>query len=77
MVLLFLIFPLRKRRIKTLCDQYNISFIPMVTLTSKNRIPMIVEEAEGFIYCVSSMGVTGIRNEISSEILEVIQDIKR
>ena len=65
-----------KKELKAVSDQYQITLISMITPTSKKRIPMIVKEAEGFIYCVSSMGVTGVRSEISCEIGNLIRDIK-
>lgn len=42
----------------------NIYLIPLVAPTSKDRIKKIIESGNGFIYCISSMGVTGERNEI-------------
>jgi tryptophan synthase alpha chain len=63
--------------IKPYCDKYNISLISMIAPTSKDRIRMIAKEAEGFIYCVSSMGVTGVRTEISSEVSKMIQMVKK
>ncbi len=66
-----------KDELKVVCDQYQITLISMITPSSKKRIPMIVKEAEGFIYCVSSMGVTGVRSEISNEIGDFIRKIKK
>lgn len=37
---------------------------------------MIAAEAEGFVYCVSSLGVTGMRSEISTDIASLIRDVK-
>ena len=42
-----------------ICHKYNVDLISMVAPTSENRIAMIAKEAEGFIYVVSSLGVTG------------------
>lgn len=58
------------------CVKYGITFISMIAPTSKERIRMIANEAEGFIYCVSSMGVTGVRKEIGSGVEEMIQLVK-
>ncbi len=62
--------------LKPFCDQYGVTLISMIAPTSKDRIRMIAQEAEGFIYCVSSMGVTGIRSEIGSEVEEMIRLVK-
>lgn len=54
-------------------DVYSIS---LVTPTSKDRIKKIAEEAEGFLYCVSSTGVTGVRSEFSTDFDEFMGIIK-
>ena len=41
------------------CDAYGIDIIPLIAPTSKDRITMIAKAAKGYIYCVSSLGVTG------------------
>ena len=46
----------------------GIQRISMIAPTSKERITMIAKEAEGFLYCVSSLGVTGIRSDISTDL---------
>ena len=38
---------------------------------------MIAEEAEGFLYCVSSLGVTGVRNKITTDISEMIKQVRQ
>lgn len=48
--------------------QYGIERISMIAPTSKERIAMIAKESEGFLYCVSSLGVTGIRSDISTDL---------
>ncbi len=58
------------------CLKYNIDLISMIAPTSRNRIRMIAGEAQGFIYCVSSMGVTGVREEIGSDVEEMIKLVK-
>jgi len=60
------------------CIQNDVALISIVAPTSKERIRMIVEESQGFVYCVSSLGVTGPRNEISGvdEIIRVVKGIK-
>lgn len=58
------------------CREHGITLIPMVAPTSGERIRMIAEEAEGFVYCVSSPGVTGIREKIGDETGEIIKVVK-
>lgn len=65
-----------KDELKEYCDQYNVTLISMIAPTSKERIRMIAEEAEGFLYCVSSMGVTGERSDIGSDAKEMIRQVK-
>lgn len=62
-----------KEELMPFCSKYNVTFISMIAPTSNERIRMIAAEAEGFIYCVSSMGVTGVRNEFGSNIKEMIK----
>ncbi|HEY9061766.1 MAG TPA: tryptophan synthase subunit alpha [Pseudobacteroides sp.] len=58
------------------CSKYNVTFVSMIAPTSQSRIRMIASEAEGFIYCVSSMGVTGVRQDIGSNVEEMIKLVK-
>jgi tryptophan synthase alpha chain len=57
-------------------SKYGIDFISMIAPTSKNRIRTISREAKGFLYCVSSMGVTGVRKDIGDEVAEMIKTAK-
>ena len=50
-----------KEELQPYCTKYDVTLISMIAPTSHDRIRMIAHEAEGFIYCVSSMGVTGVR----------------
>ncbi|KZL89094.1 tryptophan synthase subunit alpha [Clostridium magnum] len=50
--------------------------IPLVSPVSKERIPMIVNEAKGFVYCVSSMGVTGQDATFHKEIKNYLEEVK-
>lgn len=54
---------------------YGIDIISLIAPTSENRISMIAKEAEGFIYIVSSLGVTGLRNEITTNIGDIVRVI--
>ncbi|MCR5715737.1 MAG: tryptophan synthase subunit alpha [Lachnospiraceae bacterium] len=55
---------------------HDLRLISMIAPTSKERIRMIAKEAEGFIYVVSSMGVTGMRNDIKTDIGSMIEEIR-
>lgn len=65
-----------KEELHPYCSKYGITLISMIAPTSNDRIRMIASEAEGFIYCVSSMGVTGVRKEIGNEAREMIKIAK-
>ncbi len=58
------------------CLKYGINYISMIAPTSNNRILMIAQEAQGFIYCVSSLGVTGVREHISDDAREMVKLVK-
>jgi len=60
----------------TECQKYGITQISMIAPTSKERIETIAKEAEGFIYCVSSLGVTGMRSEIQSSVAEMVNQVR-
>jgi tryptophan synthase alpha chain len=65
-----------KEELKPFCDKYGITLISMIAPTSNERIYQIAREANGFLYCVSSMGVTGMRSEITSNVEEMIRLVK-
>lgn len=57
-----------KKEFAPLCRQYGLDLISMIAPTSESRIAMIAKEADGFLYIVSSLGVTGVRSEIKTDI---------
>lgn len=59
-----------------LCKAYNMDLISLIAPTSEERISMIAREASGFVYCVSSLGVTGVRSEITTDIKKMVQLVK-
>lgn len=59
-----------------LCRQYGVELISLIAPTSSNRIAMIAKEAEGFIYLVSSLGVTGMRSEITTDLASIVKVIR-
>lgn len=54
------------------CDKYDIDMISLIAPTSHERIKMIAAEAKGFVYCVSSLGVTGVRTEIKTDLASMV-----
>ena len=58
------------------CRERGLSFISLVAPTSENRIATIAKEAEGFLYIVSSMGVTGVRSEITTDIGGMVELVR-
>lgn len=65
-----------KDELRPYCDKYGIDLISLIAPTSRDRIRIIAGEAQGFVYCVSSLGVTGVRQEISTDIGEMIRLVK-
>ena len=65
-----------KEEFDAVCSAHGLDFISLIAPTSDERIKMIASEAKGFIYCVSSMGVTGTRNEFSSDIDSMIEKVR-
>lgn len=58
-------------------DRYGLDLISMIAPTSEDRIAMIAKEAKGFIYMVSSLGVTGTRSEITTDISTMTDLVKK
>ena len=65
-----------KGEFEGICEKFGIDLISLIAPTSKERIAMIAKEAKGFLYCVSSLGVTGVRTEIGTAIGDLIQTVK-
>ena len=59
------------------CRQYGVDLISFVAPTSDDRIEMIAREAEGFLYIVSSLGVTGTRSEITTDLASIVKTVRR
>ncbi|MDO4616277.1 MAG: tryptophan synthase subunit alpha [Lachnospiraceae bacterium] len=66
-----------KEEFQALCTEYDVNLISMIAPTSENRIAMIAKEAEGFIYLVSSLGVTGVRTEIKTDLASITKVIRQ
>lgn len=65
-----------KAELSGVCKENGIDLISMIAPTSADRIETIAKEAEGFIYCVSSLGVTGVRSEIKTDIGAMVAHVK-
>ncbi len=59
------------------CKKYGVDLISLIAPTSGDRVAMIAKEAEGFIYVVSSLGVTGTRSSIETDISSVVDIIRK
>lgn len=59
-----------------ICRQYGVDLISLIAPTSADRIAMIAREADGFIYVVSSLGVTGVRSEITTDVESIVRVIR-
>ncbi len=62
--------------LKPVASKYGLDLITMIAPTSKERIKTVAKEADGFIYVVSSMGVTGERSEITTDVGEIVNTIR-
>ena len=66
-----------KEEFLPLCHQDGVDLISMIAPTSENRIAMIAKEAEGFLYLVSSLGVTGVRSEIKTDLASIAEVVRQ
>ena len=65
-----------KEEFDSVCKKYGLDLISLIAPTSHERITQIAKEAEGFVYCVSSLGVTGMRSAITTDIGARVQLVK-
>lgn len=65
-----------KGEFEPLCAKYGLELVSMIAPTSQQRIWAIAREAKGFVYCVSSLGVTGIRSNITTDIGSMVALVK-
>ena len=62
-----------KDEFQPLCRKYGVDLVSLIAPTSENRIAVIAKEAEGFLYIVSSLGVTGTRSEIKTDLASIVK----
>lgn len=65
-----------KAEFEDICVKYDIDLVSLIAPTSANRIAMIAKEAKGFIYVVSSLGVTGTRSSITTDLDSIVKVIR-
>ncbi len=66
-----------KEEFLPICQKYGVFFLSLIAPTSADRIAMISKEAEGFLYIVSSLGVTGTRSEITTDLSSIIDVVRK
>lgn len=65
-----------KEEFQPLCKKYDVDLISLIAPTSRQRIAMIAKEASGFLYIVSSLGVTGVRSEITTDVSSIVKVVR-
>lgn len=65
-----------KEEFMPFCHKYDVDLVSLIAPTSENRVAMIAREAEGFIYIVSSLGVTGVRSEIKTDLASIVKVVR-
>jgi tryptophan synthase alpha chain len=63
--------------LRKLCNEYRISLISLVAPSSRNRMEKISSLGDGFIYYVTSLGVTGTREDFSEDLRGSISELKK
>ena len=66
-----------KEEMDSVFSQYGLDVISLIAPTSHDRIQAIAAEAKGFVYCVSSLGVTGMRSSINKGVAQMIEQVKK
>ena len=65
-----------KEEFDTVCKEYGLDLISMIAPTSHQHIQTIAKETNGFIYCVSSLGVTSVRSKITTDISAMVDLVR-
>lgn len=65
-----------KQELEPYCNKHGVELVSLIAPTSHERIKTIAKESQGFVYCVSSMGVTGVRSEITTDIEEMVELVR-
>lgn len=65
-----------KSELQPYCNKYGVELVSLIAPISHDRIKEIAKESQGFVYCVSSMGVTGVRKEITTNIGDMVELVR-
>lgn len=65
-----------KEELASIIEQTDLALIPLVAPTSKDRVEKITAGCKGFVYCVSSLGVTGRASDFHADILNYLSEVK-
>jgi tryptophan synthase alpha chain len=65
-----------KEEVLPYCEEYGVTLISMIAPTSHERIAKIATESKGFVYCVSSLGVTGVRSKFHANVLPFLEQVR-
>ena len=65
-----------KSEFSDVCRSHGMDLISLIAPTSHERVSMIAAQADGFVYCVSSLGVTGVRSSITTDIGAMVSLVK-
>lgn len=66
-----------KQELSHQAKTHGVAVISLIAPTSEQRIEEIASQAEGFVYCVSSLGVTGMRSDIKTDLASIVQQIRQ
>ncbi len=66
-----------KNEMDEVFSRYGLDVVSLIAPTSKDRIKAIAAEAKGFVYCVSSLGVTGVRSTINKGVADMIREVRK
>ncbi|MBQ9613390.1 MAG: tryptophan synthase subunit alpha [Lachnospiraceae bacterium] len=66
-----------KEDFQPVLNRYGVDLVSLVAPTSENRIAMIAQQAQGFLYIVSSLGVTGVRTEIRTDLGAIVEVVRQ
>ncbi len=66
-----------KQEMEQVFSRYGLDVISLIAPTSNDRIQAIAREAKGFVYCVSSLGVTGVRATIQKGVADMVREVKK
>ncbi len=66
-----------KEELERVFNEYGLDVISLIAPTSANRIQAIAAEAKGLVYCVSSLGVTGVRETMNQGVADMVREVKK